>query len=671
MASIDASAAPRIVKPRAARDEIGQRCLILVVIAYLTVCLVLPLGMVLMKSLQQYSFAPAEVTVAFAEGAGYSEPRSLQSWYEESGKEVNDGLRASERTRIPLVQIIPKPARRGVESFRVTDHSAAGGMLLLGGTLSAAGQSYELTRREFSAAQLKPELSYGLSNFRHYFSSPALFRSVFNSFKISLAVVLIVVPLAFGFAYALTRAMIPFKGAFRLIATVPVLAPSLLPAIGLIYLFGNQGVLTPLLMGGSIYGPTGIIMASVFYSFPHALIIMVIALSAADQRLYEAADALGANRRRTFFTVTLPGARYGVVSAVFVVFTLVMTDFGVPKVVGGDYNVLALDIYKQVIGQQNFQIGAVVSMVLLLPAVLAFAVDRYISKRQVSVMSAKAAPYVIKADPVTDRAMLALCLLVSAFILGVLAMCQFAALAKFWPYDLTPGLRHYEFDRMDGGGWSSYFNSLRLAFFSATFGAAIIFIGSYLVEKTRGFLAGRTVLQFLAMMPMAIPGMVLGLAYIFFFNSAWNPLNILYGTMLILVLNTIVHLYTVSHLTAASALKQMDREFEAVSMSLKQPFWRMLGRVSAPVCLPAISEIWLYIFVNAMTTVSAVVFLYGPQTNLASIAVLNMDDAGDIAPAAAMGMMIFYTNGAVRIVYGLISERFFGRLQAWRRKDAA
>ena len=115
------------------------------------------------------------------------------------------------------------------------------------------------------------------------------------------------------------------------------------------------------------------------------------------------------------------------------------------------------------------------------------------------------------------------------------------------------------------------------------------------------------------------------------------------------MISTITHFYTVAHLTAVTALKQMDPEFEAVSASLKQPFYRTFWRVTVPVCLVPILDISIYLFVNAMTTVSAVVFLYGPDTTLASVAVLNMDDAGDIAPAAAMGMMIFYTNVAARL----------------------
>src|SRR5262249_45135986 len=174
--------------------------------------------------------------------------------------------------------------------------------------------------------------------------------------------------------------------------------------------------------------------------------------------------------------------------------------------------------------------------------------------------------------------------------------------------------------------------------------------------------------QFLAMTPMAVPGMVLGLAYIFFFNHPANPLRGLYRTMGILVISTIVHFYTVAHLTALTALKQMDPEFETVSASLKQPVYRTFWRVTVPVCLPAILDIAIYLFVNAMTTVSAAVFLWAPGTDLASVAVLDMDDAGQTAAAAAMAMMIFYTNVAARALHIGLSRLLERRTQAWRRR---
>jgi iron(III) transport system permease protein len=508
----------------------------------------------------------------------------------------------------------------------------------------------------------------GLANYAQYFSTPALFFSIYNSLTIAVVATVIVLTGAFVYAYALTRTCMPFKGFFRAVTLIPLLTPSLLGGISLVYWFGNQGVAKDLLMGESIYGPIGIVIGSSYWVFPHALMIVITALSITDARLYEASEALRASKLRTFFTVTLPSVKYGLISAGFVIFTLVFTDFGVPKVIGGNYNVLATDIYKQVIGQQNFQMGAVVSVILLLPAVIAFAVDRIVQKKQTALLSARAVPYTPKPSRGRDLAMLVYCSFVALLILAMLAMAQYAALVKFWPYNLSLSLKNYNFDVMDGGGWGAYYNSIRMSLYAAAVGTVIVFFGAYLMEKGRGFKAGRSAVHMLAMAPLAVPGMVLGLAYIFFFNNPANPFNFLYGTMAILVIATVVHFYTVSHLTAVTALKQMDPEFESVAASLKTPFYRTFARVTVPVCVPAVLDISMYLFLNAMTTVSAVVFLYSSDTTLASVAVLNMDDAGDIAPAAAMAMMIAYTCAGVRVLHVLLTIGIQKRMQAWRNQ---
>ena len=508
----------------------------------------------------------------------------------------------------------------------------------------------------------------GLANYVRYFSTPALFQSIGNSLWVSILSTVITVPLAFVYAYALTRSRMPFRGFFKTVALVPILVPSLLPGLALVYLFGNQGLLKAALLGHSIYGPIGIVMAEVFTTFPHALLIILAALGLADARLYEAAVALRASRPKIFWTVTLPGARYGLISATFVVFTTVVTDFGAPKVIGGQYNVLATDVYKQVIGQQNFQMGAVVSVILLVPAIFAFLVDRAVRRRQVALLSARAVPFEPKPQRLFDLLMLGYCVVTGFAILSIVAISQFAAIVKFFPYNLTLTWAHYDFDQKGGGGWASYYNSIRLALLTSVIGTVVVFVGAYLVEKARGFALGRGIFHFLAMLPMAVPGLVLGLAYIFFFNAPANPLNVLYRTMTILVVNTIVHFYTVGHLTALTALRQMDPEFETVSASLKQPFYRTFWRVTVPVCLPSTLDIAIYMFVNAMTTVSGVVFIYGPQTELASISVLNMDDTGEIASAAAIAMMIFYTNVGARVLHLILARWLERRTQAWRRR---
>ena len=261
--------------------------------------------------------------------------------------------------------------------------------------------------------------------------------------------------------------------------------------------------------------------------------------------------------------------------------------------------------------------------------------------------------------------------LVCLVMLAVLGMAVYTSFIKLWPYDLSFSLRHYVFGLVDGGVIETYVNSVQMAFLSALAGTVMVFGTAYLLEKTRGADGLRGAIRFAASIPMAVPGMVLGLGYIFFFNHPDNALNGLYHTMAILVLVTIVHYYTSSHLTAVTALKALDDEFESVSSSLKVPFYRTFFRVTVPVCLPAVLDIGRYLFVNAMVTISAVVFLYAPDTQLASVAILNMDEAGEIGAAAAMATLIVASSTAVCVVYAIVTRFLLARTQAWRTASRA
>ena len=519
------------------------------------------------------------------------------------------------------------------------------------------------------ALQGREEQFVWFDNFISYAQTPALLGSVWNSLWVSSLVTLIVLPLAFGFAYALTRSCMPFKPLFRGITLIPLLAPSLLSAISLIYWFGNQGVLKSWMQGlgfDQIYGAPGIVLAECLSVFPHTLMILVTALSLSDARLYEAADAMGTTALRKFFTITLPGAKYGLISAALVTFTLVMTDFGIPKVIGGNFNVLATDVFKLVIGQQDFSRGAVVAILLLAPAVLSFAVDNYVSRRQTAMLTARAVPYAPKPSKGYDRLMTLYCMVIAALMLAMLGMAVFASFASFWPYNLSPSLRHYAMGLLDAEVGEAFFNSLKMAAGTAVFGTLLVFCGAYLLEKTKGMDGLRSLVRLLAVLPMAVPGLVLGLGYIFFFNDPVNPLGGLYHTLALLTLCTIVHFYTTGHLTAVTALKSLDNEFEAVSASLKVPFYKTFWRVTLPLCAPALIDMSRYFFINAMTTISAVVFLYSPETKVASIAILNLDEAGEIGAAAAMAVLIALSSTVATLLFTVLARWSSKRTQAWR-----
>lgn len=508
----------------------------------------------------------------------------------------------------------------------------------------------------------------GLTNFTTYFASSAMLHSIANTIIVGLITTAIVGVLAFSYAYALTRSCMPFKTLFQMIGSAPILAPSLLPALSLIYLFGNQGIAKELLAGASIYGIIGITIGLAFWTFPHALMILTTALRTSDARLYEAATVLKNHPIKTFFMVTLPAAKYGVISTLILVFTLVVCDFGVPKVIGGSYNVLATDIFKQVVGQQNFAMGAVTSVLLLLPAVLAFAVDRHVQRKQQNLFDSRSVAYTPKPHKLRDGICLLFCSAVAFVIVTIIGMAIYASFVTFWPWNLTLSLNNYNFNEVSTYGWSPYFNSLTLAFWVAVIGTVIIFIGAYVIEKGRGFGAIRQLLQVITIIPMAVPGIVLGLGYIFFFNDINNPLNGLYATMILLVINTVVHYYTVGHMTTLTALKQLPAEIEAISASIKMPQYKAFWVITLPICAPAIMDIAAYLFINALTTTSAVVFLYASDTIPASVSVLNMDDAGQTGSAAAMAVMILMTAALAKIIHLITASFINKRTQAWRQQ---
>ena len=559
------------------------------------------------------------------------------------------------------------------------------GILLLGTLFLLVGVVFPLYSMIIRSLQDGDGQWIGLANYVKYVSTPSLVTSLLNTFKMAITTAVLSVVLGFIYAYALTRTAMPGKFIFRILGILPLYIPPLANGIGLIYLFGNNGLVTKgffgLLPGWDIgvYGFNGIVLGEFLYCFPQAVVILTTALSLTDARLYEAAEVLRTHPIRTFFTVTIPSIKFGLMSAIFVCFTLAFTDFGVPKVVGGDFNVLAIEIYKQVIGQQNFSMGATISVFLLVPTILAFVIDRIVQRRQTALVSAKSVPLQPKPNPQLDWSIVIVCALIAGFSVVVFLTIILASFVKVWPYDFSLTLKNYDFNAVGGGGYGAYWNSILMSLYTAIFGTIAVFIGAYLVEKGKNWQWLRTINYFLSTVPLALPGLVLGLSYVFFFNKQlWpipttnvaliNPFNWLYGTMAILVLCNVIHFYTVCFLTATTSLKQIDPEFESVSAAMQVPFYITFWRVTVPLSLPAILDIGIYFFINAMVTISAIIFIYPANIPLAAVAIINMDDAGDTAPAAAMSALIVCTSIGVRLIYSYLTKGLHKRTQAWLQR---
>lgn len=551
-------------------------------------------------------------------------------------------------------------AQRSRYSLRSSLVLAVAAILL---TLSLIAPLFMLMQSAFLNEQRQ---FVGLENFIQYFANPALMSSIFNSIWVSLTAMLITVSLASIYAFALTNCNIRGKAFFKTVAFLPILAPSILPSLALVYLFGQQGVLKGILGDVEIYGPLGILISYCFWLFPAMVMLMMGAFRNIDQRLIEASHSLGKNTWQTHRAVTLPAIRYGLVSACLVAFTYVITDFGIPKVIGGSFNMMALDVYKQIIGQQNMNMGAVISILLLCPAVLAFIFDRYQSRRQERYQNFQIQPYRMHSHPTLEKALMVFCSLISGGIVLIIVTAVLASFIRYWPYDLSLTLSHYRFDYVDGGGWASYFNSIKLALLSTVVGMILIFIIALFTERFKSHPMLKNYVQILVLLPLAVPGLVLGIAYILFFNTPENPLSWLYGSMMLLVISTIIHYYTVPHLTLSNAIKQIPTQLDHAAQSLGTSHWKMFHKVYLPLTFPALCDVSVYLFVNAMTTVSAAIFLYSPDTNLASVAVLNMDDAGDTVAAVAMSILILMTSCVVKLLHWFFTRKMMQSSQRWR-----
>lgn len=492
---------------------------------------------------------------------------------------------------------------------------------------------------------------YGLGNFAATLPSPRFWELVRNSAGMSVVSTVLAVSLAYGYAYGLQRTQVQGRSVLRIVALMPLFAPSLVQAQGLILLLGRNGALNRFLDAGiEIYGFWGTAIANTLYAFPYAFLILSAALAIADGRLYESATVMGAGPMRIFRTVTLPATRFGIAAACFVVFTLVMTDFGNPMVIGGDFNVLATEIYNQVIGQAQFGLGAVIGVVLLVPAVIAKVLEKRITRRQHALVTSQSQPLVIKPDRRRDLGFALYLYTVAALMLSVVGVVVLASFVRLWPYNMQFTLKHYQFDVQNG--ITPLWNSIAVAAATAFLGVLLAGAAAIVVNKFRNPLTGT--LSLLAVLPSAVPGMVLGLGYVLSFNDLSNPLNFLYGGFFLIIVLNVYYNHSQAFLISSTSLSQIGGSFDEASTMLGAGVLRTLFKVTLPMIWPTLLGIGVFYFMRAMVSLSAVIFLITPSTQVAAVSVLQLSDRGAINQAAAFSVCIMATVVACLILVRLI-----------------
>ncbi|BBK33504.1 iron(III) transport system permease protein [Stella humosa] len=488
---------------------------------------------------------------------------------------------------------------------------------------------------------------------------------------------------ALGLAFALiaTRTSFPARHAMRLLTVLPIITPPFVIGLGLILIFGRSGVLNQVVealtgaqLGRWIYGAQGVWLAQVFSFTPTAFLVLIGVVEGISPTMEEASRTLRASPMRTFTTVSLPLMRPGLANAWLVVFVESLADFGNPIVLGGSFGVLSTEIFFAVVGAQaDFGRAAMLALVLLAFALAAFFLQRAVLGRRSYVsMSGKGDGGLPSTLP-RPVSIAAFAIAVPWAILTVIVyvMALAGAFVKVWGRDWTPTLDHFErafsITAAPGGGfilsglaWNSLGTTVLLAAIAAPITAALGLLASWVLSRQR--FAGRFALEFALMLTFAVPGTVIGVAYILTYNIP--PLEIT-GTGIILVACFVFRNMPVGVRSGMAAMSQLDRSLDEASATLRATTFRTLCRVVLPLLKPAVLTALVYSFVRAMTTVSAVIFLVSAQHEMATVFIINRVINGDygvsIAYSAALILLMVCAIGIIQL---LVGNRRLGRRRA-------
>ena len=469
------------------------------------------------------------------------------------------------------------------------------------------------------------------------FTAAQFWPMVTNSLVTTLLATVISVLLAFLLAFAINRSGIRFKSVWVILFTVPMLIPSISHGMGLVLLFGDNGLITNFLgLNIGLYGYTGIVMGSVLYSFPVAFLLFFDSFQYEDYTIYEAASVLGLSKWRQFLTITLPSMKQTIVSAVLSVFTMVFTDYGVPLMTGGTAKTLPVYMYEEVIGNLNFSGGAVVGVLLLLPAVIAFLLDL---KKSTSAGGASTVTKPYQIEPNKTRDILVYVAFGVTLFLLCLPILAFICLSfvKQYPVDMSFTLGNIT-RLLDNGIGNYLINSLAIALLTALIGTLLSYFSAYATSRT-GKKVSAKVLHLISMLSLAIPGLVLGISFVLSFKDM--PF---YSTLYILVIVNIAHFFSSPYLLAYNSLSKFNPNLEDVAKTLGISRMRMLLSVFIPSTWHTIVEMYSYYFVNAMITISAVSFLYTFRTIPLSLMIPQLDSQSFIEGTALVSLMILMLN---------------------------
>lgn len=477
------------------------------------------------------------------------------------------------------------------------------------------------------------------ANIGAIFASPQFRTGLRNSLVVSGVSTLLSVTVATLLAWCVVRTGIRGKGLFITLLTLPMLIPSISHGMGLILLFGANGILTNLLhVKGSVYGFWGISVGSVMYSFPVAFLMVSDVMKYEDGVPYEAAEVLGISKVRQMSAITLPYLRKPMISVCFATFTMIITDYGVPLMVGGQYRTLPVVMYQEVIGLLDFGKGSVIGAVLLIPAAIAFLLDTLNSDKSPSSYASR--PVELKQSSLRNGVAYAVCTTASLSVLLPLVSFALLSFVRKYPVDMSVTLANV-YRTMDMGGGRYLLNSVLIATGTSIAGVAVAVLTSYCTARMP---SGRSrLLHLVSITSLAIPGIVLGLSYILFFNGSF-----IYGTLAMLMLVNMIHFFASPYLMMYNTFNKLNGNLEAVGMTLGIGRFRIVKDVLLPQAKGTILEMVSYFFVNSMMTISAVSFLANTSNKPVALMINQFQAQMLLECSAFISLLILTANLGVK-----------------------
>lgn len=492
------------------------------------------------------------------------------------------------------------------------------------------------------------ETSHGfdISNYISIVSNKDIMESIGNSITVSSVTAVITTILAFVLAYTIhcTRIYRPLKGVIKMGILLPMLLPTITYGFAIMYSFGNQGLLTKLFGRNlfEIYGFNGLLISYVIYTLPAAFLLINNSLMYIDKKFMIVSKLMGDGTLRSFQN-TIFRPLLGTLGGAFVLsFILSFTDFGIPASVGGTYSVVATQLYQVMLGSiPDFNHGAVIAVLMLIPAVFGVVLLQYLEK------------FNFHYDKFSDTELIQnkyrdtfLGTISAAILLAILSIFVVMFIAPFvtsFPYNLTFTWKHIITVFHSSDLTDVYKNSLVVAILTAVFGTIIAFSSAILNARTS--IRGKSMIDMVAMITNTIPGMVLGLSYLLVFNS-----SSLKGTFIIIILCNIVHYFTTPYLMAKNSLAKMNPSWETTGELLGDSWVKTIYRVILPNSVSTVIEIFSYYFINSMVTISGIIFLVSAQTAVVASKIKELQHFAKFNEIFVLSLLIFFTNLLIKLL---------------------